>query len=70
MDAFDSQNIANIVNAFASAKVRNVELFQAPDKGSVFYIRGLEDVEQTEGLFDVMEAEDDPEPEEKEENVD
>jgi len=44
--------------------------FELEDKGSVFYIRGLEDVEQTEGLFDVMEAEDDPEPEEKEENVD
>ena len=29
VDAFDSQNIANIVNAFASAGVRNVELFQA-----------------------------------------
>eukprot|EP00802_Teleaulax_amphioxeia_P001584 Tamp_01586.p1 GENE.Tamp_01586~~Tamp_01586.p1 ORF type:complete len:1335 (-),score=286.37 Tamp_01586:390-4394(-) len=29
VETFDSQNIANIVNAFATARVRNVELFQA-----------------------------------------
>jgi hypothetical protein len=28
-DAFDAQNIANIVNAFASANVRNTELFES-----------------------------------------
>lgn len=44
--------------------------FELDDKGSMFYIRGLEDVAETDGLFDAVDAEGDPEPEEKEdENV-
>ena len=35
VDAFDSQNIANIVNAFASANVRHVELFESLAKVAV-----------------------------------